>query len=50
MRKFLASIFETLAEKFREKEPNVATLEAEKVDNESQPKAKKTPKKRKQKR
>jgi hypothetical protein len=48
MRKFLASIFEILAEKFKEKEPHTAILEDKKVDNESQPKVKKTPKKRKQ--
>lgn len=49
MRKFLATIFETLAEKFKEKEPPLGTLESDKADNENQPKAKKTPKKRKQK-
>ena len=49
MRKFLASIFETLAEKFKEKELPLAILEVDKIDIETLPKAKKTPKKRNQK-
>lgn len=49
MRKFLTSIFEKLAEKLRENEPQVAVFEEEKGNNKSQPDAKKAPKKRKQK-
>jgi hypothetical protein len=49
MRKFLTSILERLTEKVREKKPHVSILEADKIDAESQVKAKKTPKKRKQK-
>lgn len=49
MRKFLTSILEKLTEKVRGNEPYVSILEIDKVDNKSQPKAKKDPKKRKQK-
>jgi hypothetical protein len=49
MRKFLTSILERLAEKVREKEPPVTILEADKEDNTSQTKARKVPKKKKQK-
>ena len=49
VKKFMASIFERLAEKFREKEPHVTILEVDKEDNTSQPKARKVPKKKKQK-
>lgn len=49
MRKFLTSILEKLTEKVRKKESHAAILEDDKMDNESQPKAKKVPKKRKQK-
>lgn len=49
MRKLLTSIFEKLAEKIREKEPQVTVFKEENGDYESQSKAKKGPKKRKQK-
>lgn len=49
MRKFFTSIFEKLAEKLRDNEPHIAILEAEKAGSESQPKNKKTPKKRRHK-
>ena len=49
MRKFLTSILERLTEKVREKKPHVSILEADKIDAGRQVKAKKTPKKRKQK-
>lgn len=48
MRKFLTSVFEKLADKLREKEPQVEVLE-DKFSNDNKPKAKKIHKKRKQK-
>jgi hypothetical protein len=47
MRKFLTSILEKLTEKIRKKDPHVTVFKEEKVDYESQSKAKKAPKKRK---
>jgi len=49
MRKFLRFIFEKAAEKFKDKEPQVAVLEEDKSDSKSPPKVKNLPKKRKQK-
>lgn len=49
MRKFLTSILEKITEKLREKEPQVNVFEEDKAGSESQPKAKKIPRKRKQK-
>jgi len=49
MRKFLTSVFEKLADKLREKEPQITILKEEKVVEEYKLKAKKVPKKRKQK-
>ncbi len=45
MRKFLTFIFEKLAEKLREKEPQTRVLEEKKDTNKSRPKGKKTSKK-----
>ena len=45
MRKFLTSFFEKLADKFREKDPNVTGLEEKKDTNENRPKGKKTSRK-----
>lgn len=49
MRKFLTSILEKITEKLREKEPQVTVFEEDKAGRESQPKAKKIHRKRKQK-
>ena len=49
MKKFLTLIFEKVAEKLREKEPKMTVLEAENGENDTQSKAKKIIKKRKQK-
>jgi len=49
MRKFLNYILEKLADKTREKAPQVPALEGNKMDGWSHPKAKNIPKKRKQK-
>lgn len=49
MRKFLKSLLERLTEKLKKNQSHVPILEHEKAYNESQPKSKKIPKKRKQK-
>lgn len=46
MRKFLTTLFENLAEKLREKDNHVVTLEVKNVDNENKHKAKKSLRKR----
>lgn len=46
MRKLLTSIFEKLADTFREKEPKITVLDEKKDTEENHPKGKKTPKKK----